>query len=81
MKIKLKFFAQLREVIHCEEAEIEIKEGGSVGDLVLILGEHFPNIREHLKTVSFGVNNEYASKDTILHEGNEVALLPPICGG
>lgn len=81
MKIKLKFFAQLRDVAHCDETEIEIKEGASVHDLVVLLGDHFPNLREHLKTVSFAVNDEYAPKDTVLKDGNEVALLPPISGG
>ena len=27
------------------------------------------------------VNREYASADTVLHEGDEVALLPPVSGG
>ncbi|MFQ5865669.1 MAG: molybdopterin converting factor subunit 1 [bacterium] len=81
MKIKLRFFAQLRDLVHCEETEIEIKNGATVEHLVNILGERYPNLREPLKTVSFGVNNEYASKDTILKHGDEVALLPPISGG
>jgi len=34
-----------------------------------------------LKVVSFSIDNEYASKDTVLNEGNEVSLLPPISGG
>jgi molybdopterin synthase catalytic subunit len=81
MKIKLKFFAQLRDVVHCDETEIEIKEGATVDDLALFLGDYFPKLREHLKTVSFAINNEYATKDAVLKNGNEVALLPPISGG
>lgn len=81
MKIKLKFFAQLRDVTNCEETEIEIQEDASVDDLVWILGEQYPKLREHLKTVSFAIDNEYVSKDTKLKKGCEVALLPPISGG
>ncbi len=81
MTINLRFFGQLRELAKCDETDIEIKKGTKIGDLVWLVGERFPNMREHLKVVSFSIANEYASKDTILNEGNEVSLLPPISGG
>jgi molybdopterin converting factor small subunit len=31
--------------------------------------------------VSVAVDNEYAPKETLLKDGDEVALLPPISGG
>ena len=32
-------------------------------------------------TLAIAVNREYAQPGTILHEGDEVALLPPVSGG
>ena len=81
MKITLKFFGQLRELTKCDETEIQIKEDTKVEDLIGVLGERFPNIREHLKVVSFSIDNEYAGKGTVLHDGNVVGLVPPISGG
>ncbi|MCH7677959.1 MoaD/ThiS family protein [candidate division KSB1 bacterium] len=81
MKVTLRLFGQLRELAKCDEAEIEIKEGTKIGDLVWLVGERFPNMRQHLKVVSFSIDNDYASKETVLNEGNEVSLLPPISGG
>ncbi len=81
MKIKLNFFGQLRDITKVEETEIQVKENTTVGDLVWIVGERFPNIRKHLKVVSFSINCEYATGDTKLRDGNEVGLLPPISGG
>lgn len=81
MKITLKFFGQLRELTKCDEAELQIKEDTKVEDLIWLLGERFPNIREHLKVVSFSIDNEYAEKGTALKDGNVVGLLPPISGG
>ncbi len=81
MKITLRFFGQLRELAKCDETEIELKEATRIGDLVWLVGERFPNMREHLKVVSFAIDNEYAPKDAVLSEGNEVSLLPPISGG
>ncbi len=81
MKITLRLFGQLRELAKCDATDIEVKKGTKIGDLVWLVGERFPNMRQHLKVVSFSIDNEYASKDTVLNEGNEVSLLPPISGG
>ncbi len=79
--IKLKFFGPLREQTQQDEVEIQVKEGTKVDDLVWLIGERFPNIREHLKVVSLSIDNEYADKGTELKQGNVVGLLPPISGG
>lgn len=81
MKIKLRFFGQLRELAKLQEMEIEVKAKTAVDDLKWIVGERLPALREHLKVVSFAVNSEYASKETALKDGDDVALLPPISGG
>jgi molybdopterin synthase catalytic subunit len=33
------------------------------------------------RSLAVAVNREYASADAVLHEGDEVALLPPVSGG
>ncbi|RMD90839.1 MAG: molybdopterin converting factor subunit 1 [Calditrichaeota bacterium] len=81
MKVKLKFFAQLKEAARCSEKEVEMAAGARVADLARLLGEQFPEIDKYLNTVSFAVDNEYATPETPLHEGCEVALIPPISGG
>lgn len=81
IRVKLRFFGILRELANCQETEIQLKENTTVGDLVVSISERFPNLRQHLKVVSFAVDNEYAARDTVLKNGDEVALLPPISGG
>lgn len=81
MRIRLKFFGPLRDVAKMAETEIRLKEDTTVGDLVRILGERFPNLQEHLKVVSFSIDDEYASREAVLNDGDEVGLLPPISGG
>ncbi len=79
--ITLKFFGPLRELTKLDEVEIEIQENARVEDLVGLVGEQYPGIRDHLKVVSFSVGNEYAPKGTKLKDGDTVGLLPPISGG
>lgn len=81
MKIKLKFFAQLRDLTGVDETEMEVAENTTVAELAHLVSERFPEVREHLKVVSFAVDNEYASRKTLLNAGCEVGLLPPISGG
>jgi molybdopterin converting factor subunit 1 len=71
----------LRELAKLPETEIEVRADATVNDLKGIVAERFPNLREHLKVVSVAVDNEYAPKETLLKDGDEVALLPPISGG
>ncbi|MFQ5651547.1 MAG: MoaD/ThiS family protein [bacterium] len=79
--ITLRFFGQLRELANCDEADIQVKEDTKVEDLIWLVGERFPNLREHLEFVSISIDNEYAAKGTVLQDGNVVGLLPPISGG
>lgn len=81
MKVKIKFFAYLRDLTNCETTEITIDQDATVNELKSIISERFPKLREHVKTVSFAIDNEYVSKAKKLKDGDEVALIPPISGG
>lgn len=35
----------------------------------------------HLEETMFAVNEEYADNDTVIQEGDEVVLIPPVSGG
>ena len=40
-----------------------------------------PSIAKHLPRIAYAVNQEYRSKDTVLRDGDEIALIPPVSGG
>jgi molybdopterin converting factor small subunit len=40
-----------------------------------------PALRDHLARVAWAVNRAYASIETELHEGDELAVIPPVSGG
>ncbi len=81
MNITLRFFGQLRELTGTDQITMAVKEKTRIEHLVCLVGERFPKIRDHLKHVSFSIDNEYAAKGAILQEGSEVGVLPPISGG
>ena len=45
------------------------------------LARDYPRLEPLLRSLAFAVEEEYTARDHVLHDGNEVALIPPISGG
>ena len=62
---------------------MELPDGASVAVLLERLRGSFPEGRaaEMLGSIAVSVNAEYAQAAHILHDGDEVGLLPPVSGG
>lgn len=65
------------------ELAVPFNGGRTVSDLVGLLDESYPDLAElvHKKKVLISVNQEIAHQETVINEGDEVALLPPFAGG
>ena len=72
-------FAALREAADASEVEVAGKTVGDVVDaLTARFGERFASVAG---VSSFVVNGDRASRDTVIADGDEVAILPPVSGG
>jgi molybdopterin synthase catalytic subunit len=73
MPVTVRLFAGLREHAGWSSREIE---AATVADVwsALALGEEPTGLL-------YAVNREYADRERELHEGDEVALIPPVSGG
>lgn len=80
MAIKMLFFAQCAEWIGKKELLINQAEPVPVADLILNHEELNP-ILEHQEMLTVAVNEEIADFDTEVHDGDEVAIMPPVSGG
>jgi molybdopterin converting factor subunit 1 len=79
MKVKVLLFAQLRELAGKGEVVLEVEPGSRVLDLP---GKLFPTGGiSVLSRVRFAVNQDYVPAETVLKEGDEAALIPPVAGG
>jgi len=65
------------------ELTVALKGHRRVKDVVAVLDTMYPRVAEllHTKRVLISVNQEIAQDHTEIHEGDEVALLPPFAGG
>ncbi len=80
-KIKLLFFATLRDRVGTRTAEIEVPSWTTVGALKSQLGQLYPNARPSIQTALIAINREYSREDSVIPENAEVALFPPVSGG
>lgn len=81
MKIALRFFALMRERIGTGEQEMELPDGSNVGDVVAWAEEQFADIAPLFRASMVMRNQEYAEKSDLLHDGDEIAFIPPVSGG
>ena len=79
----VKLFAIYKEMAKADMVELYIKQGTTVKSLLEILREKVPSIGELVKEGRgmIAVNQEIARLDTIVKDGDEVALIPPVSGG
>ena len=81
MKIRVLYFATLRDMVGEQEGWVEVLEGATVTDLVAEIAGVYPRFWEMEPSLMISVNQEYAERDTTLKEGDEVAFIPPVSGG
>lgn len=74
MKIRVKLFATLRNG-RFDISEMELDEGSRISRLIKILG-----IDKKDAAIIF-INGVHAELNTVIKEGDDVAIFPPIGGG
>jgi molybdopterin synthase catalytic subunit/molybdopterin converting factor small subunit len=70
----------LRE-LSADRLQVDLPGGGSVADAWDALASRFPAVAPHRPYVRGARNGSYATWDTALDDGDEVAFLPPVSGG
>ena len=81
MKLQVLLFAHLREKAGTRVAEVDVPTGASAAAVKARLGELYPALKPALDRILMAVNKEYVSDDTLISEGAEIALFPPVSGG
>lgn len=75
---KILFFAHLRDVAGSESIEMQV-DGKTVAELKEEIMTKFDF--QKLDTVMTAINEEFASDDDIIQEGDTIAFIPPVSGG
>jgi len=81
VQISVKLFAVLRERAGSGEVPLSLSDPATVSDVRDQLVRDYPQLANLIDRVAFAVNRNYADLQTPVHEGDEVAALPPVSGG
>ena len=80
MLVRLRTFATLRE-LSVDRSELDLADGADLAAAWAALAARFPAIEPHRPYVRAARNGVYAPWDEALHDGDEVAFMPPVSGG
>jgi molybdopterin converting factor subunit 1 len=81
VNVTVKLFAIVKERAGVGEVSLDMPAGATVAAAGRALVERFPALNEFEPRVAYAVNREYASRETVLRDGDELALIPPVSGG
>src|SRR4051794_25361287 len=81
MRVSVLLFAAVREAVGERQLTLDLAEGATLRDLTSYLAASYPSARPLLPTVAFAIDDEYVRGNSVLSEGSEVALIPPVSGG
>jgi sulfur-carrier protein len=81
MKVRVKFFAILRERAGTSEVAKDIAEGSTVAELWRQLQKDYPKLDVPGIRLLYAVNQDYVTVDHQLKDQDEVVFIPPVSGG
>ena len=81
MRVKILFFATLRDYVGAKTVELEIPADTTVADLIGLLTKKYPKMIPAQNSIMAAINREFASDEQVIPLDGEVALFPPVSGG
>lgn len=78
--MKILAFGIVKEIFDNSFVNLDIKDGDTIDTLRNILEKKYPGLNE-LGSYMIAINNEYATGKEVIHEGDELAIIPPVSGG
>tara|TARA_B100000945_G_C19987354_1_gene414986 strand:- start:263 stop:508 length:246 start_codon:yes stop_codon:yes gene_type:complete len=81
VKITLICYAVLKEIISEEPISLEVSEGCTAKQVIELLKQSYPQAGPILKSTRLAHQDDYVDKQTILTNGAEYCLIPPVSGG
>jgi len=77
--VQVRLFASARECVGAAHLAQTLPAGTTVGDLCAQLYDAYPGLQD--LRLRFAVNTAYTGLNAELHDGDELACIPPVGGG
>lgn len=81
IRVHIRLFAMQRELAATRGLDVALPPGGTIEDAWEALVVRFPVLAPGRRAVRFARNGSYSPPETVLTDGDEVAMIPPVSGG
>ena len=81
MKIRIKYFASAKDKAGSSEEILEFDKNPTVNEVKERLVLEHPNLEQLLLRCRIAVSGRLVSRNELVKDGSEIAILPPISGG
>jgi MoaD family protein len=81
MKVRVQFYAQLRDLAGTSELDVDLAERSTIGNLFEEVYRQKPALRAQDKGTLVGVGVEFVDRNYVIKAGDEIAIMPPVQGG
>jgi MoaD family protein len=81
MKVRVRFYSQLRDLVGAPELDVDLAEGTAVSDLLEQIYRKAPVLRSHDKSILVGAGVEFVDRNYQLKPDDEISIMPPVQGG
>jgi len=81
MKVRLLFFAVLRDITGAGERDLELQAGTTAQQVWESLRDQYTQLAAYVQPPMIAINESYAAPNTVLLDNDELAFIPPVAGG
>lgn len=80
-RVKLLFFATLRDRAGTKSMELDIPADLTIQGLKDKISNEYPSLKQSMSSVLITINREYAFDEAVIPLNAELAMFPPVSGG
>jgi molybdopterin synthase sulfur carrier subunit len=81
IELTIKLFAAYQEACGVSELILTLPPGTTASTVLENLITQHPQLEQWRNLTRFGVNWQFVEPDTVLQNGDELVLIPPVSGG
>lgn len=81
ISVRVLFFGAARDAVGQAEVDFVLHGTPSAESAFAAVMKKFPDLARFGRSLLFAVNQEYAQADREVHDGDELAVFPPVSGG